>query len=694
MCCAGGEPGICEIHIGGGKPPQGVGDHPRLRYLYSGILNDRRQRGHYGGTILLVAPNEHINRFSHGQAVEVQPKFSAFRRCQQRSGRPTLLRIVLDDLDLSRGALTVEVEGNGSKWQHETDLPFVTLRLRSGGQAEVASTSAIFADSEGVGSRLQVGTRLVGLGRIGPGSTWECAQALQSGAVQIEGGTWIVRGTYVNQGSDLTVTGGGRLKAQAIRGGEFSTRSVIEGSGSVVEAVDLIRPVGGVEIGSGGAMSVAYAELFAGGISVQTEGVFRVAGDLYANAGVSIFNRGSCLAGEVFLGDTAGRSGFMQVRDAGSTAVVGGALAVGQVGEGQLNVVNGGRLDSGLAGFGVLAGASGQGMVSGVGSEWSVRPVVGGGALLIGGAGRGELRIDSGGVLRVTALGDVEVGRDAASDGLLRVAGAASHAEMDLANLRVGAAGRGRVMIEDAAGLSVLRLVVGSQGHIDGRGGRTRVGGSEYPGAGVVRVGAGGRLIGSGRVSGIVEVVAGGVVSPGASPGRLTIDGELRLQTGSGVEIEIGGPGVAVEHDPVDVNGAARLGGELVLRFVDGFAPSRGQAFNVLHATGLVEGTFATVRVEGLEPGFVHRVARAEGGQWQVIAENDGVASSLPVLAHRRSGGALELSWWVTARATLETRPLAGGEWEPVAGVVQGVGDRNVLQVSLDGPGRIFRLRR
>jgi hypothetical protein len=82
---------------------------------------------------------------------------------------------------------------------------------------------------------------------------------------------------------------------------------------------------------------------------------------------------------------------------------------------------------------------------------------------------------------------------------------------------------------------------VGKNGKLEVIGARVTVGAVDFPPPGTVRVGAGGRLKGSGRVQGKIEVVNGGFVSPGASPGTLTIEGDFVQQVGGRLEVEIGG---------------------------------------------------------------------------------------------------------------------------------------------------------
>jgi hypothetical protein len=81
---------------------------------------------------------------------------------------------------------------------------------------------------------------------------------------------------------------------------------------------------------------------------------------------------------------------------------------------------------------------------------------------------------------------------------------------------------------------------------------------------------------------------------------------------------------------PFVVTGDATLGGRLVLQFLDGFAPSQDDVFELLDVSGNVTGSFADVEVRGLAPGaeFAQDLV---GGRLTLTSLND--AESLPVVS-------------------------------------------------------------
>jgi autotransporter-associated beta strand protein len=113
----------------------------------------------------------------------------------------------------------------------------------------------------------------------------------------------------------------------------------------------------------------------------------------------------------------------------------------------------------------------------------------------------------------------------------------------------------------------------------------------------VVTVETGGMLKGIGVVNG--NLLNGGSVSPGNSPGTLTVNGNF-TQGSSGVyNVEIVSP---QSYSRLLVTGRANLDGTLQLTLASGFRPSPGQQFVVLSAGQGISGTFRSVTDPGGPP--------------------------------------------------------------------------------------------
>ncbi|MGN6097224.1 MAG: autotransporter outer membrane beta-barrel domain-containing protein [Bosea sp. (in: a-proteobacteria)] len=110
--------------------------------------------------------------------------------------------------------------------------------------------------------------------------------------------------------------------------------------------------------------------------------------------------------------------------------------------------------------------------------------------------------------------------------------------------------------------------------------------------AGAVTI-TGGTLSGSGTILG-ATTVSGGTLSPGNSPGTLTINGNLTMDSASTYKAEVQGP-IA---DRINVTGTASLAGTLRLVPLGG-AYSFNSPYTLLSAAGGRSGTFGTVDQTG-----------------------------------------------------------------------------------------------
>lgn len=112
----------------------------------------------------------------------------------------------------------------------------------------------------------------------------------------------------------------------------------------------------------------------------------------------------------------------------------------------------------------------------------------------------------------------------------------------------------------------------------------------------------GGKLSGSGIIN--ANVIMGGKLSPGNSPGILTINGNY-TQTAFGAYIsELAGPAAGTGYDQVDVNGAADLAGRLDVNLLNGFTVALGDSF-ILMKYDSETGTFDMVDLPKLSNGLM-----------------------------------------------------------------------------------------
>lgn len=113
---------------------------------------------------------------------------------------------------------------------------------------------------------------------------------------------------------------------------------------------------------------------------------------------------------------------------------------------------------------------------------------------------------------------------------------------------------------------------------------------------------SGDSLIGSGTLA--ANLVNAGRVSPGDSPGNITIQGDYTQQSAGVLEIQLGGTTAGTEYDQLTVTGTATMAGTLNVSLIDGFIPQVGDSFTIL-PYGTRSGGFSTLNVpEGYRWGF------------------------------------------------------------------------------------------
>jgi outer membrane autotransporter protein len=107
---------------------------------------------------------------------------------------------------------------------------------------------------------------------------------------------------------------------------------------------------------------------------------------------------------------------------------------------------------------------------------------------------------------------------------------------------------------------------------------------------------------GTGVVAG--NVVNSGIVAPGASVGRLTINGSYTQNPSGALRIEVGGLEPS-QHDLLAVNGHVSLAGRLELVPVRGFRLSAGDEITFLTANNGVSGTFNSIENDTVVTGTI-----------------------------------------------------------------------------------------
>lgn len=434
------------------------------------------------------------------------------------------------------------------------------------------------------GTHLDVGFRGSGSFAVSNGGSANFSQFVRTGVFATGVGAITVTGagTSWNNGNGHVVGDSGRGSYQILAGAKASDRAVTLGynAGAIgTTIVDASRwdISGALMIGQGGR------------------------GDAVVTSGSTV-----TVGNNVYLGWLAGGQGSLTLDGASSTLTATGFTGIGWSGQGTLLITSGATYRTTVGAIGYLAGSRGGLRVTGASSQW-----LGTGFLIIGGAGLAELTIDSGGAVRVdNGAGLLAIANQAGSTGTVNI-GAASGAParaagfLDVSEIRLGP-GTGRLVfnhtdanyvvsaritgngtIVHESGTTVLKAANSFTGAMQVTGGLLVAEGSLASFSNVT-IGEGGTIGGTGQLPSTTVL---GTISPGNSPGTLTVNGNLTMGANATYVAEIQG----AVADRINVTGTAALAGTLKLALLPG-AYSFGAPYTLLSAQGGLGGTrFGTV---------------------------------------------------------------------------------------------------
>lgn len=390
----------------------------------------------------------------------------------------------------------------------------------------------------------------------------------------------------VQNGADVTATGGAFLGFSAIRSGELT----ITGAGSTITLNNILyggwSGTGEINILDGGSVSSANGYVgYAGDTTANVDGAgsaWTVDDSLAVGAGaigdLSITNGGLVSSASAVLGFDPAAIGTVTVSGAGSRWLIDSDLDIGSGGTGTLLVEGGGTVASGGSILGYDFGSNGSVGLTGPGSGWSIA-----GDLTIGYEGTGDLTLGANAELSVDdGFGYIYLGDAVGSQGTLTlgadVGSAASGAgSIDASELIFGDGSAELVFNHtdqnydwslDITGSGTIRNVAGTTfltGDLSGFSGTTIVSGgllsTDGSLAGSLLVDDGGTLGGTGTFSNVV-LASGATVAPGNSIGTLNIAGPLAFISGTIYEVEVddlGNSDLIVATGAISIDAGATL---------------------------------------------------------------------------------------------------------------------------------------
>jgi hypothetical protein len=454
------------------------------------------------------------------------------------------------------------------------------------------------------GGTLTTGETQLGVGGVGTfntlaGGQWSSGSLLVGAAYP----------GYVNLSNGVSV----QSSAVRIGGAPFSPNFVPEGD---------LEPFSRVSIGDSGSDDAGnLTDPSSWSIAQDLEVGSGHPGRLTVSGGGSTQVGGSVLVDNVASSTAASSRILVSGVEAGTqtpaTLLINQDLLLGNAAgvESELTVSAGGIVDVGRTlSVGHQPGSYGGVFVAGSGATLTAGQAAGA-SCTIGFSGGGELLTSDGGTFRCAAPLFIGLGDD---DAYLTVTSASSL-------------------------VRAQRIEVGAPASAEPEGaGTIQLNGGRVTADQTLTIWENGTLAGSGSIEG--TIINHGSFEPGleplspeggaqtasafgAQPGTLAVTGAATFVPGSSLRLDLVGPD---RYDRLTVSGAARLDGDLVLAFSEGYAPRAGERFTFV-AAGSSAGEFARVTVSGLEPGWRFSVS-SSGGVTTLRSENDGVATTAPTL--------------------------------------------------------------
>ncbi len=436
---------------------------------------------------------------------------------------------------------------------------------------------------------------------------------LAGGADRVENAGFITGNVLLGAGDDMFVQRGGTVSG-VVDGGDGADLLQVDASGGGAVAgagftnFERVQQIGTGNVTYSGAFGVGTIELASGGLIVaagtqlSTTGATTITG---TGAGVSITNAGT-IAGGITLGD-----GGNSVTNSGT---IGGPVLLG-AGNDSFRTTSGATLG------GVVDGGTGYNTLTlALASDTMLRPGVFRNFEALATEGASTLVLAGGAFSydRVTAQGNLAIASDASL--AANVTFGAGDNRFSIAGGFAGSVdgGAGNDTVEVSGGTQAAPVAFGAIGNVEayrqtarfatlsgaGSVGAMYLGGGRFVGlagsvltASQIGVDTGATFGSAGVVNGNVTVA--GTLSPGASPGTMTVNGNVSLLGGSVSLFELT-PAVS---DKLVVNGSVGIAPGATLQLAPTGAV--GGALDLVTATGGVSGAFTSLVKPASLSGFL-----------------------------------------------------------------------------------------
>ena len=487
------------------------------------------------------------------------------------------------------GAETLTLTGNNI-YTGTTTISGGTLQVGNGGATGSLGAGNIVNNAALVFDRsddITVGNTISGNGSLtkqGAGRLTLSGANTYSGATHIDAGVLLLTGANLGNGAGaVTVAAGAALELAfaATPVNPMTISGAGSGAGAVVGVGANSSLDGTITLAADAAIGVTGSNILniggnvvlgANTLTLSGAGTRFVTGNISGTGGLTHAEGMTLFSGTgTYLGPTTLTGGTMVIR--GGTAIQDQGAVIVNAGTLRVNLS---ETVGSIAGAGAIQIDTSQTLTTGGNNATtSVSGVItGAGGLTKQGSGTLTLTGNNsytgattitGGTLSLGNMGGTGA-LAAASDITINSAGTLELARNDSVTIANTISGAGRIAVSGGGTTILSGASTGFAGALDVTNGTARVTGSLGTGA-TVTVGATGILQGTGTIGGNVTVQDGGTLAAGASPGVLTVAGDLVLSSGSISAFELGAANItgSTLNDLVIVTGNLTLDGLLNL---------------------------------------------------------------------------------------------------------------------------------
>jgi len=403
-------------------------------------------------------------------------------------------------------------------------------------------------------------------------------------------GAYARSGLLTNEGGLVTIANLAADSRLALQGDAFALGAGTKTTGGLSGDADLDIGAGTLTIAQANASNYSGDLTGAGGLTKTGSGTLTLAGAA-AYAGPTTVAGGKLVLTGAMSGDaTVASGGTLQIGNGGTTGELAGDLVI--AGTAIFNRSDAYDYAGDITGAGELVkqGAS-RLTLSGQYNFTGTTTVQGGSVRILHLPQTAQVQVDNG-VLDLSGLTQTVTNLSGGATGQIDINGGALTVNQSGSTTFAGAITGSGSFTVTGGGVIELSGANTYTGDTTVSVGKLKINGSVTSD---VTVGAAGLLGGSGRIGGDVVVQSGGQVTPGNSPGTLTVAGDFTFANGSTYQVEVLPTG---EHDLIVVGGATTIqAGAKVAVLAGGPASqyARLSRYGIISSTGPITGQFSSV---------------------------------------------------------------------------------------------------